>query len=565
MVLCSLRAAYSPRFPLIPLNHHSFMDLPNGLQLLTVSELTNKHENFTQPLTPGASFKLRIPTSPADLRGAYRQTTANFQWLIQHAIDNKLRLRAIGKNWSFAKVGVTNGGMIDANALTTTFGIRSTSVDPAYLAKGKSAGNLFFTECGLTIHLLEQMLEASKKSVRASGASNGQTIAGAISTGTHGAAFNYGAVQDTVVGIHLVCGPNRHVWLERASNPVTKSAFTDGLGISEVLRDDALFNAVLVSFGSFGFIHGLLLEVEDLFWLKSYSANNVPYGDALKKAMTNCDFSGIANQFNPPLPASSAAEKPYHFQLMVNPHQLDLTGADPERGTFVRILYKHATKPANAVVPPPKPDFVYGDDTLGIMQKVLDLLRPRQLVPFLVNKLYPAALEETNGWVGTMMDFFPPTDIRGKAVSAAIGVNSTDSPRVLEKIIELNLESAFPGVLGLRWVKQTAATLGFTRFPITCIIELDGIDSKLTTKFLKRVWDTLEADGIPYTMHWGKINSGLTASRVRKMYTDDGVDAWLTARQQLLDAPTRAVFMNDFMKTCGLDKSVAAVLDRPIA
>lgn len=538
------------------------MNLPNGLQLLSVNELTNKHQNFTQPLTPNASFKLRIPTIPTDLRGAYRQTTANFQWLIRHAIDNGLRLRAIGKNWSFTKVGVTNGGMVDANALTTTFGLRTASVDPAYLASGKSASNLFFTECGLTIHIIEQMLEESKKSVRASGASNGQTIAGAVSTGTHGAAFNFGAVQDTVVGIHLICGPNRHVWLERASNPITKSNFTDNLGISEVIRDDDLFNATLVSFGSFGFIHGLLLEVENLFWLKSYSVDTIPYTAALKKAMTDCDFSGIANQFTPPLPASSSTAEPYHFQLMVNPHQIDLTGTDRNQGAFVRILYKHTTKPDQAVAPPPKPEFIYGDDTLGLMQTVLDVLRPSQLVPFLVNKLYPAAKEQTNGWVGTMMDFFAPTDIRGKASSAAIGMDSRDSPRVLEKIIELNAQSAFPGILGLRWVKKTSAILGFTRFPITCVLELDGIDSALTNQFLERVWNALDAAGIPYTMHWGKVNFGLNPSRIRQMYPDEAVDTWLKARHQLLDAQTRAVFTNEFMEKCGLNQEL--VLDNPI-
>ncbi|MVM37433.1 FAD-binding protein [Spirosoma sp. HMF3257] len=538
------------------------MILPNGLQLLDVHELTNKHQNFTQPLVPNASFKLRIPTAPADLRGAYRQTTANFQWLIRYGIDNGLRMRAIGKNWSFTKVGVTNGGIIDANALTTTFGLRAASVDPAYLAQGKSASNLFFAECGITVHSIEQLLEASKKSVRASGASNGQTIVGAISTGTHGAAFDFGAVQDTVLGIHLVCGPDRHVWLERASNPVTKSNFTDNLGISEVLRNDDLFNAVLVSFGSFGFIHGVLLDVENLFWLKSYSVDSVPYTDALKKAMTTCDFSGIANQFTPPLPASSVPEKPYHFQLMVNPHQFDLTGVKQEQGAFVRILYKHSTKPDQAVPPPPKPDFIYGDDTLGLMQKVLDVLRPSQLVPFLVNQLYPAAKEQTNGWVGTMMDFFAPTDIRGKAASAAIGMDSRDSPRVLEKIIELNKQGAFPGVLGLRWVKKTSATLGFTRFPITCVLELDGIESALTNQFLERVWNALDAEGIPYTMHWGKVNFGLTPNRVRQMYTDASVNSWLKARHQLVDAPTQAVFTNEFMENC--DLHLQPIPDSPI-
>ena len=101
------------------------MSLPNGIQPLTVSALTNRHENFTQTLTPGASFKLTIPRGLNDPQAEYRQTTANVQWLIRHAIDKNLRLRVIGKNWSFTKVGVTNGGLIDANALMQTFPLRT--------------------------------------------------------------------------------------------------------------------------------------------------------------------------------------------------------------------------------------------------------------------------------------------------------------------------------------------------------------------------------------------------------------------------------------------------------
>ncbi|QHV99613.1 FAD-binding protein [Spirosoma endbachense] len=537
------------------------MSLPNGLQQLVVSELTNRHENFTQPLTPDTSFKLTIPSGLPDSKSEYRQTTANFQWLIKHAIENNIRLRAIGKNWSFAKVGVTNGGMIDTDALMQTFAIRNASVAPAYLTAGKSADNLFFTECGTTIHILEQLLEARNKSIRASGASNGQTVAGATSTGTHGAAFDFGAVHDTIVGLHIVCGPDKHIWLERASYPVAGQPFIDLLDVTEVIRDDDLFNAAVVSFGSFGFIHGIMLEIEALFWLKSYSAKSVPYTSALKKAMTDCDFSGITSVLNLPLPTPDA--KPYHFQLIVNPHQFDLTGTDPSRGPFVRVLYKHHTKPAGATPPPLKPGFTYGDDTMGLIQTLLDKLTPRKLVPTLVNTLYPQALEDTDGWIGTMSDFFGNTNIRGKASSAAIGVDAKDSPRVLEEVVALNAESAFPGIMGLRWVKKTPATLGFTRFPITCVLELDGIESELTRQFLERTWNRLDALGIPYTQHWGKVNFNLDGSRIRRQYGDSAVDAWLTARNQLLDSPTRAVFTNDFMEKCGLDQEI--VVDEPIA
>ncbi len=552
MALYSLRAPIRLDLTVYPFHSLRTMNLPNGLQQLVIAELTNRHENFTQPLTPEASFKLTIPNGLPDSRSTYRQTTANFQWLIRHAIDNNLRLRAIGKNWSFTKVGVTNGGMVDTDALMQTFVMRNTSVAAAYLQAGKSADNLFFAECGTTIHILEQLLEARNKSIRASGASNGQTIAGATSTGTHGAAFGLGAVHDTIVGLHIICGPDRHVWLERKSYPVASPQFTDLLGVTDVLRDDDLFNAAVVSFGSFGFIHGILLEIADLFWLKSYSVTSLPYTDGLKKAMTRCDFSGIAGAMG--LPAASADAEPYHFQLIVNPHQFDPTGANASRGPFVRILYKHLTKPAGTLPPPLKPGFTYGDDTMGIVQTLLDKLKPRLLVPALVNALYPQALEQTNGWVGTMSDFFGNTSIRGKAASAAIGVDAQDSPRVLEEIVALNQQTAFPGIIGLRWVKQTSATLGFTRFPITCVIELDGIESNMTRQFFQRTWNRLEALGIAYTLHWGKINFNLTGDRVRQMYGDSHVDAWLHARGQLLDAPTRAVFTNEFMEQCGLDQ-----------
>ncbi|AQG79294.1 FAD-binding protein [Spirosoma montaniterrae] len=534
------------------------MSLPNGLEQVSVHSLTNRHQNFTQPLTPGASFKLRIPNGLSS-RAAYQQTTANFQWLIQYALDRNLRLRAIGKNWSFTKVGVTNGGMVDTNALMQTFTLTAASVAPAYTNAGKSASNLFFTECGTTVHILEQKLEAIGKSIRASGASNGQTIAGAISTGTHGAAFGFGATQDMVVGIHLVCGPDRHVWLERATYPVVSQSFTDGLGISEVLRDDDLFNAALVSFGSFSFIHGVLLDVEDLFWLKSYSKTSVPY-NTLEKAMSECDFSALKAEMNLPDDTDPTAGEAYHFQTIVNPHQIDLTGQNNDRGPFVRVLYKHKAKPdGESVADVRKADFTYGDDTLGLIQTLLDRLRPRMLVPTLVNKLYPMALEHTDGLVGTMREFFAPTNIRGKACSSAIGIDAKDSLRVLAEICALNRESAFPGVMGLRWVKGTQATLGFTKFPITCVLELDGIESNLTNAFLHRVWNRLDALHIPFTMHWGKVNFGLDAARIRRMY-GSRVDAWLMARERLLDAPTRAVFTNEFMEQCGL-----AIVPVPVA
>jgi hypothetical protein len=535
------------------------MALPNGIEAYPLKpEFVNRHENFTQTINPAACFKLRIPMGLPDDE-AYRQTTRNLQWLIRYGIDNGVRLRALGSNWSFTTVGVTNGGVVDISALQQSFVVYPAVVAPAYLQSGRTADNLFFTECGTHIIGLEQELERLRpaKSLRASGATNGQTIAGACATGTHGSAFGVGAVHDTVVGLHLVCGPDRHVWLERASYPVAAEAFTDWLGVTEVLRDDELFNAVLVGFGSFGFIHGMMLEIEDLFLLEEFSSRRVPYAAGLQQAMTRLDLSGLSAALQ--LPPATPERYPWHFQLIVNPHQFD--PAEPEHGAYVRVFYHAPYRLSYPPRPAPKPGFTYGDDTMGLIQTVLDRLGPAAplLVPKMVNLLYPQALDDHHGTMGTMRETFTNTNIRGEAASAAIGIAAADSPRVLEEIIALNAETAFPGLLGLRYVKGTAATLGFTRFPLTCVLEMDGIESNLTRRFFQRTWDRLEELHIPYTLHWGKINFNLTPQRVRRMYGDAAVDSWLGARHRLLDAPTRAVFTNPFMEQCGLDGAPAAL------
>src|SRR5207248_1908880 len=79
--------------------------------------------------------------------------------------------------------------------------------------------------------------------------------------------FRFGSMQDFVIGMHIVTGPDRAIWLERASHPVLSDLIIGGLG-AELVRDDTLFNAALVGFGSFGIIHGLMIEAEPLYLLE---------------------------------------------------------------------------------------------------------------------------------------------------------------------------------------------------------------------------------------------------------------------------------------------------------
>ena len=176
----------------------------------------------------------------------------------------------------------------------------------------------------------------------------------------------------------------------------------------------------------------------------------------------------------------------------------------------------------------------------------------QKLIPKLVGSLLPQAYPEGVAIKGTMGEIFTNTLIRGKAASAAIAISSKDASRVIEEIVRINKQTAFAGAIALRFVKGTTALLGFTKFPKSCVLEMDGVESKSSRNFFKKIWNRLEELDIPYTLHWGKVNFNLDASRVRRMYSDSVVDKWIACRKQLLDTPAQKVFTNDFMLNCGL-------------
>ena len=225
---------------------------------------TNRHDTFTQPINN--LFDL-INGTTANGFDDYNAMTDAIQAFLGTAITQNKTVRALGGGWSFSKVAATDGWILNTKMLNMAFPIRSTqSVSPQY---ARTPNDLLFAQCGNSMQELNSLLKQNKRSLRTTGASNGQTIAGCFSTGTHGSAIDAGSVQDFVVGMHIIVGPGKHVWLERQSYPVVSGAFLQKFK-TKLVADDELFNAALVSFGSFGFIHGVMIETEDIYLLECY-------------------------------------------------------------------------------------------------------------------------------------------------------------------------------------------------------------------------------------------------------------------------------------------------------
>ncbi|MBC7934514.1 MAG: FAD-binding protein [Rhizobacter sp.] len=491
---------------------------------------TNRPGSFTQQIDNLFVMKNEYTDN---LMKDYNNTTIAFQNFIKQAIDQDKSVRAVGAGWSFSKVAVTDGWLLDSKQLNMTFSLSSNSIDSNYKVK---PDQVLFLQCGNEVWELNKFLQEKKKSLKTTGASNGVTIVGAMSTGTHGSSIDVGAVQDYVVGLHIIVGPKRHVWLERKSAPVVTASFIQKLD-TELIQDDDLFNAALVNFGSFGIIHGVLVETEDLFLLETYM-RRMPYNGILKKLMKTLDFSKAT------LPCGN--ERPFHFAVIINP--FDVAG-----GAFVSTFYK---RPYREDYPRPVPNndgIGPGDDATCFIGRITNIVPA--LVPTVINKLVDTVLKPFEKKMGTLGEIFNNTTLHGKVLSAAIGIPINETDRVTELLFEINkTDGPFPGLFTYRFIKKSQATLAFTHFDFTCILELDGANSDATKKFFKAVWKRLEKEKVPFTFHWGKLNE-LDFGRIKRMYGKDA-DAWISARNKMLDVDTRKVFSNPLLKQWGLDKAL---------
>ena len=490
---------------------------------------TNRHQTFTQRI---ADLYDLGNENTGNTLADYNDATAGLQKLIAEAIVANRPMRALGGEWSWTKIAATTGVLLNTKPLNLSFRINKGNVSALYPHQPE---DLYFAQCGVSVKELNNRLRQHNRSLRTSGASNGQTIAGAISTGTHGAAIDVGAVQDFVVGLHIIAGPSKHIWLERKTYPVVSDDFAVKLQTT-IVRDDELFNAALVSFGSFGIIHGVMLETDPLFLYEAHRIK-VAIDDRLFHTMQTLDFS------NAGLP--NGAERPYHFQVFINPY-------DTTRQAFINVMYKRPFGPYTPF--PPFPTGIGpGDDAPSFIGRITDTVPA--LVPVVVNNLIGGSYKPFDKLMGTHAEFFNNASLQGKVMSTAAAIPVHETGRVTEALKKLNkTEGRFTGVFAYRFVKGTKATLGFTRFDPTCVLELDGIYSSLTMRFYQAFWNMLLQEGIPHTFHWGKMFEADSA-RIRRMYSEGAVDNWIWSRNAVLEnRECKAVFDNPLLQQWGLDK-----------
>jgi hypothetical protein len=419
--------------------------------------------------------------------------------------------------------------------------------------------NYHFLQCGNTIIKINEYLEQQQnpaKSLRASGGSNGQTIVGAFSTNTHGASIDYGSISEMIKGMHIISGPNESIYIERSSEKITSTNFHSKID-AQYIADDDLFNAALISFGSFGFIHGVLVEVEDKFLLEQ-KLSRVKFDHKLEDALSKGEYEKLQPYLL--YPYTDQNNPLYHVEIAINPHDFEFDNL--EKGVYLRIMHKVHYYNDYDRIDNDASGYTYGDDALGLIQSVLNMVEHtagflnRQLIPTIVNKLFKTAYDRPEKAVGTIGETFRNTVFRGKVFSAAFGFDPIHLKKVIGLCLDVNKKTKLAGIMAFRFTKGTEATLGFTKWAKTCVLELDGADVNINYSFVKKLALLMESQGISYTMHWGKINRHMNENRAINSYGADKINEWKRQRSRIMSEEVQEIFNNAFLEQFGLDNFI---------
>ncbi len=163
--------------------------------------------------------------------------TAQIVEAVQQARAHGARIRAVGSGHSFTPAAMTDGTLVCLERFTGLVAVDSTTREVTIRA-------------GTPLHVLNDALADLGLALPNLGDIDRQTIAGAISTGTHGTGVKLGGLASLVTGLELVTGTGEVLRCSPHQHP-------------------EIFAAARVSLGALGIITEVTLQCVDAFNLRA--------------------------------------------------------------------------------------------------------------------------------------------------------------------------------------------------------------------------------------------------------------------------------------------------------
>ena len=194
------------------------------------------------PLRQVVNYGRNVAFAPAEI------ATPGSAAELREVVRRSARVRVMGSRHSWSRAIVTDDTLVSLERMT-----RIVAVDEATLQ--------VTVQAGVTLRALIAELDRRGLALANLGSIDRQTVAGAISTGTHGTGLAFQCLAAQVVALRLV----------------------DGRGEERALRrGDADFDAVVVGLGCFGVVYEVTLQVVRSFQIHAIT-ERAPFDDVVDR------------------------------------------------------------------------------------------------------------------------------------------------------------------------------------------------------------------------------------------------------------------------------------------
>lgn len=500
-----------------------------------------------RPIPPGKRKKwqncVEIETVEP-LLYAKPQTLAELVATVVHAQENKCKIKAVGSGHSFSDIVQTSDVLVDCHGLNNPIPLDKDLLhDPDTLTRmGYGLNHLVHVENGMTVRALNVYLNENKLALENMGGYDGQTIAGVISTSTHGTGIELGPIASGVASIVLVGEWGTIYRIEPSKGITNLHKYEARFPNNTLVQDDDFFNAVLVSMGCMGIIYSVILKVRDAYNLceERIGKSSERHWEELKQG----------NRIKQML------EENRHFEIWVNPYEIDgkhgclVTRKNIYTGDVSKLPIGKRTR-------------------RWLVENVL--LKFTKLPALIFKLFYKKTPQLIAGSMRLVLDddgyaeksfkvlhLGNANHVKGYAAEYAVSLEDDMFIKAVDKILELARRNKELGELyhtapiSLRFVKKCDAFLSMMNGEDKCLIEVPLL---VGTKGRFQILDKIEHEFFKLGKirpHWGQYHN-LGKDTIAELYPD--LEKWLSVYEKMNKS---GIFNNTFTDRCGFNRAMMA-------
>jgi len=445
-------------------------------------------------------YEIACPTSLDDLRA-----------VLQKAAALNCAVRAAGSHHAFSDAALTDGIAIETHQLLESLVV----ADVTLLKNTVDASTVVRVSGGMTIHDLNSALDQRGLALTNMGSYDGQTLAGVISTSTHGSGITLGAFPSAVEALILVKANGQLVQVEPSNGITDPVKFAQQGGNVQLLQDDKFFNACVVGVGCLGIIYAVLLRVRRKYWLS--------------ETVTLQKWSDLRDR----LRDGALIRAHRHLEVIINPH--------PFHGENSCLLTLRDEVPEPAVPGPRKSlrnlfaQFVLSLPGAGDFLDALVVARP-SIVPDLLETSFNSLVADTP-YIGQSYELLNVGSINVvPAVSSELGVDINVHVDAIDTVLAIAAQARAEGtyhcgVINVRYVAASPGLLSMQPRE-TCMIELPLFRGSFGSDSLLWRYENALTERFNARPHWGQRNF-LTGSHqmLERLYGPANVAAWMEVFQ----------------------------------